>query len=66
MGAVAGIAATATLLVALPVGGAIGLGVTLRVCKRETEATNEDTQQKMGNLYDKPPETDISLSEIQN
>ena len=65
IGAVAGIAATGTLLVTLPVCSAISLCVTLRVWKREKEPTSEDAQQKMEeNLYNKPPETDISPREL--
>ena len=68
-GAVAGIVATVTLLLALPVGVVIGLGVAWYVMRRGRGPTSEGHQQKMEQvqeaIYEEPPETTIPLSDNQ-
>ena len=67
-GAVAGIAAV-TLLLALPVGVVIGLGVAWNVMRRVRDPTSEGHQQKSQQvqeaIYEEPPETTIPLSNNQ-
>ena len=67
-GAVAGITFTITLLVALPVGVVIGLGVSWWVRRRCQGPTGEGPQQKteqqlQGAIYEEPVETVIPLSD---
>ena len=78
-GAVAGIAVTVTLLLALPVGVVIGLGVAWNVTRHGTSSEgdqqkspsihSEGHQQKMEQvqeaIYEEPPETAIPLSDNQ-
>ena len=68
-GAVAGIAVTVTLLLALPVGVVIGMGVAWYVSRRVRDPTSEGHQQKMEQvqeaIYEEPPETAIPLSDNQ-
>ena len=65
-GAVAGIAVTVTLLLALPVGVVIGLGMAWNVTRRSS--SSESHQQKMEQvqeaIYEEPPETAIPLSDL--
>ena len=77
--AVAGIAVTVTLLLALPVGVVIGLGVAWNVTRHGTGSEghqhkspsihSEGHQQKMEQvqeaIYEEPPETAIPLSDNQ-
>ena len=67
-GATAGIAFTITLLVALPVGVVIGLGVAWWVWRRGQGPTSEGPQQKteqqlQGAIYEEPVEIVIPLSD---
>ena len=68
-GAVAGIAVTVTLLLTLPVGVVIGLGVAWYVMRRGRDPTSEGHQQKMEQvqeaIYEEPPETTVPLSDNQ-
>ena len=68
-GAVAGIAVTATLLLALPVGVVIGLGVAWYGMRCVRNPTSKSHQQKMEQvqeaIYEEPPETAIPLSDNQ-
>ena len=68
-GAAAGIAVTVTLLLVLPAGVIMGLGVALYGMRRGRGATSEDGQQKSQQLqeaiYEEPPETAISLRDNQ-
>ena len=68
-GGAAGIAVTVTLLLALPVGVVIGLGVAWYVMRRGRDPTSEGHQQKMEQvqeaIYEEPPETTIPLSDNQ-
>ena len=68
-GAVAGIAVTATLLLALPVGVVIGLGVAWCGMRRGRGPTSEGGQQKSQQLqeaiYEEPLETAIPLRDNQ-
>ena len=68
-GAVAGIAVTVTLLLALPVGVVIGLCVAWYGMRHDRDPTSEGHQQKMEQvpeaIYEEPPETAIPLSDNQ-
>ena len=66
-GAVAGIAVTVTLLLALPVGVVIGLGVAWNVtrCGSNSEGDQHKSQQVQEAIYEEPPETTIPLSDNQ-
>ena len=68
-GATVGIAVTATLLLALPVGAVIGLGVACYGMRRGRGPTSEGGQQKcqqlQGAIYEEPPETAIPLRDNQ-
>ena len=67
-GAAAGITFTITLLVALPVGVVIGLGMSWCIWRRGQGPTSEIPQQKteqqlQGAIYEEPVETVIPLSD---
>ena len=70
-GAVAGIAVTVTLLLALPVGVVIGVGVTWYGKRRgqgpsiHSEGDQHKSQQVQEAIYEEPPETAIPLSDNQ-
>ena len=65
-GAVAGIAVTVTLLLALPVGVVIGVGVAWysKRCGRGPTSKG-DQHQVQEAIYEEPPETAIPLSDNQ-
>ena len=71
-GAVAGIAVTVTLLLALPVGVVIGLGVAWygKRCGQgpsiHSEGDQHKSQQVQEAIYEEPPETAIPLSDNQS
>ena len=68
-GAVAGIAVTITLLLALPVGVVIGVGVAWysKRCGRgpTSKGDQHKSQQVQEAIYEEPPETAIPLSDNQ-
>ena len=68
-GAVASIAVTVTLLLALPVGVVIGLGVAWYGKRRgqgpSSEGEQHKSQQVQEAIYEEPPETAIPLSDNQ-
>ena len=70
-GAVASIAVTVTLLLALPVGVVIGLGVAWYGKRRgqgpsiHSEGDQHKSQQVQEAIYEEPPETAIPLSDNQ-
>ena len=68
-GATAGIAVAVTLLLVLPVGVVIGLGVACYGMRHGRGPTSEGGQQKsqqlQGAIYEEPPETAIPLRDNQ-